>query len=199
MKKLFFFFSFTIFVFCSLSARADFVSYTGHDGVSVASAASIVEKAAIRFGNFSVSNPGGNDANIVLAVNGTRTRNNGASTTITLLNGGASDYGSQGQGFYDIIGAGNDANVYITFKDHTGAAITAGNPVVLTGPVGSDEFYVDSLTFNNDGTDGDGDYITMDGGGNATAHVGATLHTKAGATAYAPGTYRGTFEIMISY
>ena len=180
-------------------AKAGQNTYTGHDGVSVASAVSIAEVEAVRFGNFAVASPGGNDAYIVLDIDGTRTAHNGASTTISLLNGGASDQGAQSPGYYRITGSSAGASLYITFTDHAGTAISSGNPIVLTGPVGSGDFHVDSLNFNLSGTDGTGNYITADGGGNATVRVGATLHTKAGATSYAPGTYRGTYEIMVAY
>ncbi len=199
MKRLCLFLSCAIFPFCITTAYAGQSNYTGHDGVSVSSAISIRESQAVRFGNFSITSPGGGDAYIVLDINGTRTAYNGASTTITLLNGGTSDLGSQGPGYYYVSSAGSGATLYVTFVDHTGAAINSGNPVVLTGPVGSDNFYVDTMAFNSSGSDGTGPYITADGAGNAAIRIGATLHTKAGATTYAPGTYRGTFEIMVSY
>ncbi len=199
MSKSFLFLFLALFFFCIPAARAGQNNYTGHDGISVSSAVSITETSAVKFGNFSVTSPGGGDASIVLDDNGNRTRFNGASTTITLLNGGVSDLGSQGPGFYHVAGAGSGANLYVTFTDHAGAAISSGNQIALTGPVGSDDFFVDTMTFNLSGTDGTGNYITTDGSGNAIIRVGATLHTKAGATSYAPGTYRGTFEIMVSY
>lgn len=187
------------FLFFTLSARAGQSNYTGHDSVSIASAVSLIESQAVRFGNFAVTAPGGGDAYITLDINGTRTAHNGVSTTITLLHGGVSDLGSQGPGYYRVAGAGSGTQINVSFVDHTGAAITSGNPVVLTGPVGSDQFYVDTMTFNSDGTNAGGLYIAADGSGNATIRVGATLHTKAGATTYAPGTYQGTFEILVNY
>jgi hypothetical protein len=201
IKKVFAFLPavFPVFLFFSISAYAGQNNYTGHDSVSVSSAVSIAESQAVRFGNFAVTSPGGNDAYITLDIDGTRTAHNGASTTITLLNGGVSDLGSQGPGYYRVQGAGSGTQLNIGFVDHTGAAITSGNPVILTGPVGSDEFHVDTMTFNSDGTNAGGLYIAADGSGNATVRIGATLHTKAGATTYAPGTYRGTFEILVSY
>jgi hypothetical protein len=190
---------FLVLFFFTLPARAGQNNYTGHDSVSISSAVSIGESQAVRFGNFAVTSPGGNDAYITLDIDGTRTAHNGASTSITLLNGGVSDVGSQGPGYYHVAGAGSGTQLNVSFVDHTGAAITSGNPVVLTGPVGSDQFFVDSMTFNSDGTNGGGLYIAADGSGNATVRIGATLHTKSGATTYAPGTYRGTFEILVSY
>ena len=199
VKRILFFLFMLVISFGVPAVWAGQNNYTGHDSISVSSAVSIIETSAVKFGNFAITSPGGNDAYIVLDDNGTRTVHNGASTTITLLNGGNSDLGSQGPGFYQIRGAGAGATLYITFSDHTGAAISSTNPVVLTGPVGSNEFNVDTLTFNNSGSDGTGPYILANGSGNATVRVGATLHAAAGATTYAPGTYRGTFEIMVSY
>lgn len=181
------------------SANAAQSNYTGHDSFSVTSAVSVSEVSAVRFGNFSVSSPGDNGASIVLDINGDRTANQTGSTLITLLNGGISDTGGQNEGVYRVTGATGGASLYVSFTDHTGAAITGGNPVVLTGPVGSDAFDVDSFVFNNDGTDGMGDYILANGGGQATLHVGATLHTRAGASTYAPGQYKGTFSVVVSY
>lgn len=199
-----------VFLFLSFSclcipvAKAGQDNWTGHDGVSVSSAVTITEEQAVRFGNFSVTSPGGGDASIVLDENGARTSFNGASTQITLLNGAAGNAGTgaQGPGYYLVSNAGASTNIYVSFTDHTGTVITtcpAGNPIYLYGPVGSGQFCVDSLVFNLDGTDGTGSYVTTDGSGNATIRVGATLHTMAGVTTYAPGTYRGTFEVQISY
>ena len=205
MRAAFFFASIVSFFFSLLpAARAGLDSWTGHSGVSVSSAVTITEEAAVRFGNFSVSSPGGGDAYIVLAPDGTRTSFNGASTQIVLLYGSAGNpaTGAQGPGRYLVSQAGAATNLYVTFTDHTGAEITAcpaGNPVLLYGPSGSGQFCIDSLTFNQSGTDGTGDYITTDGSGNAAIRVGATLHTMSGVTTYAPGSYKGTFEIEISY
>lgn len=194
--------SFFIFFFFISAAHAGQDNYTGHDGVSVSTAVTITEEQAVRFGNFSVQSPGGGDAYIVLDDNGGRTSFNGASTQITLLNGGASDAGAQGPGYYLVSHAGASTNLYVTFTDHAGATITScpsGNPILLYGPAGSGQFCVDALTFNLSGTDGTGSYVTTDAGGNATIRVGATLHTMSGVSTYAPGTYRGTFELQISY
>lgn len=180
-------------------ARAGQSNYTGHGSFSVTSAVSVAESSAIRFGNFSVSNPGDGGASITLDASGSRTAQQSGATSILLLNGGNSDAGAQQEGVYSITGAGAGVALYVSFTDHTGTAISSGNPVVLTGPVGSGTFLVDDMVFNKDGTDGTGDYILANGAGNATVRVGATLHTKAGVTTYAPGTYRGTFEIMVSY
>ncbi|MFH1157702.1 MAG: DUF4402 domain-containing protein [Pseudomonadota bacterium] len=207
MKRLPFFLSFAVLVFCSPPALADVLAtYPNlHAGVSIASAVSVTEEAAIRFGNFAVGNEGGGDADIVLDHDGIRTSHNGASTTITLLNGGmGGDPGSQGPGIYHISGAASGTWLYIYFVNHNMTTVDTPNPVVLTGPVGSDEFYVDGMTFDYDGFDDDtvipdGHYIVADGTGKATVHVGATLHTKAGATSYAPGKYTGTFEILVGY
>jgi hypothetical protein len=184
--------------FTPLPAIAGLSTYTGHSSFSVSSAVSIAESSAVRFGNFSVSNAGDNGASIVLDHDGSRTVHHTGATEILLLNGGASDMGSQGEGIYHISGAGSGATLYISFTDHAGATINSGNQATLIGPVGSGTFSVDNFTFNLDGTDGTGDYILANGSGDATLHVGATLHTNTGAT-YAPGTYRGTFEIMVSY
>lgn len=199
MNRGSFFLFLAVFLLCIPTAEAGQSNYTGHDGVSVSSAVSISEISAIRFGNFSVASPGDANASITLDDNGKRTVHNGGTTKIILLNGGVSDFGSQGPGFYHVMGAGADANLYVTFGDHTGVAISSGNPVVLTGPLGSNEFLVDTLTFNQSGSDGTGPYRTTDGSGNADIIVGATLHTQSGATTYAPGKYTGTFEVMISY
>lgn len=186
-------------LFLATSARAGQNSYLMHDSVSIVSAVTVAESEALRFGNFSVTNPGDNGADIVLGIDGSRTAHHSGSTTITLLNGGSSDNGAQGAGLYNVSGAGGSAQLYVTFTDHTGAAITPGNPVSLTGPPGSDEFTVDSFTFNADGSDVNGSFITATGGGTAAVRVGATLHTKSGASTYAPGRYSGTFELMVSY
>jgi len=199
IRELAFFLAFFSFI-SAVQAGQD--NWTGHDGVSVSTAVTVTEEQAVRFGNFSVQSPGGDDAYIVLDDNGGRTSHNGASTQIMLLNGGVSDMGSQGPGYYLVSHAGASTNLYVTFTDHTGATITscpAGNPIILYGPVGSGQFCVDSVTFNLTGTDGNGSYITTDGSGNATIRVGATLHTMSGVSTYAPGTYRGTFEVQISY
>lgn len=180
-------------------ARAGMTTYTGHDYVSVTSAITVSEADAIRFGNFAVATPGGADASIVMSDTGARTSTNGVSTTIALLNGGFSDAGSQGPGLYNVSGAGAGATLYVSFTDHTGAAITSANPVVLTGPAGSGTFDVDTLTFNQSGSDVNGPYILADAGGNAAITVGATLHTVSGVSTYAPGTYRGTFDLVLSY
>lgn len=190
---------FLAFLFVPHAALAGLNTYTGHGSFSVTSAVSVTESAPVRFGNFSVSDPGDNGARLVLGSDGARTVHKTGVTAITLLNGGYADAGAQGEGRYSITGAGNGATLYITFTDHAGADITPGNPIILRGPVGSDEFYVDNFTFNLDGTDGTGDFIIASGTGTAVVRVGATLHTKTGATTYAPGKYQGTFEIMVSY
>jgi len=178
------------------AAFAAISSYTLHSGVSISSALSIAEVEAVRFGNFTVTSPGSNDAEIVLGIDGSRSASSG-STVISLL-GGASP-GSAGAGYYQITNAGAGAALYISFTDSTGAAITAGNPVFLTGPVGSGKFAVDSFIFNLDGSDVTGDYINAGGSGNATIRIGATLHTVTGVSTYAPGVYTGTFEILVAY
>ena len=202
MKKVLFFLFLVFSLFGIPAAQASQSNYTGHDSISVSSAVSLTEESSVRFGNFTVTAPGDSNASIVLDHHGTRTVYNGGTTMITLLNGGTGgtpDVGAQEAGHYRIAGAGSGANIYVTFTDHAGTAISSGNPIVLTGPVGSNDFYVDTLTFNLRGTDGTGSYVTTDSGGNATIRVGATLHTVSGATTYAPGTYTGTFEVMISY
>jgi hypothetical protein len=200
MKRISFFL-FPVFFFCLIAtAQAGQDSWLGHDGVSISSAVSITETSAIKFGNFTVTSPGDANASIVLDDHGNRTVYNGGTTTITLLNGGNSvDTGSQGPGCYHVAGASASANLYVTFTDHTGTAISSSNPVALTGPAGSNQFNVDTLTFNQSGSDGTGPYRTTDGSGDALILVGATLHTESGATTYAPGKYVGTFEVMISY
>jgi hypothetical protein len=199
MNKGSFLLFFAAFLFCIPAAEAGQDSWLGHDGVSIASAVSITETSPIKFGNFTVTSPGDVNASIVLDDNGNRTVHNGGTTTITLLNGGVSDLGSQSPGSYHVMGASAGTNIYVTFTDHTGTAISSGNQIVLIGPVGSSNFLVDTLTFNQSGSDGTGPYRTTDGSGNANILVGATLHTQSGATTYAPGRYTGTFEVMISY
>lgn len=188
------------------SALAGQSNWTGHDSVSVSSAVTITEIEAVRFGNFSVMSPGGGDAYIVLNYNGSRTAFNGASTQIALLygsaNGGVASTGSQGPGHYLVAHGGASTNMYVSFSDATGTAVAScpsGNSIYLNGPVGSGQFCVDSFTFNASGSDGGGSYVTTDGSGNAHIRVGATLHTVSGVSAYAAGTYRGTFEVQISY
>ena len=202
MSKVLSYLFLALFSFCTSVAQAGQDSWTGHDGVSVSSAVTISEQQAIRFGNFSVTSPGGDDAYIVLAEDGTRTSHNGASTQITLLHGsGGTDTGSQGPGYYQVAHAGASTNLYVSFTDHAGTAISScpgGSSIFLNGPIGSGQFCVDSFTFNLAGTDITGSYVTTDGSGNATIRVGATLHTVSGAS-YGPGTYRGTFEVEISY
>lgn len=205
MRALLFFVSIVPLFFSSLPvAQAGQDNWTGHSSVSVSSAVTITEEAPVRFGNFSVSSPGGGDAYIVLNHDGTRTAFNGVSTQIALLYGsmGNPSTGAQGPGRYLVAHAGAATNLYVTFTDHTGSEVTScpsGNPILLYGPAGSGQFCIDSVTFNQSGTDGTGDYITTDGSGNAAIRVGATLHTMSGVTTYAPGTYKGTFEIEISY
>lgn len=185
-----------------VSARADFVDNNLHSNVTIASAVSIVEADAVQFGNFIVGGTiGGGDADIVLAPDSTRVSHNGAATTITLASGGLGNgpYSAAGAGIYHISGAGSGSYIYVQFVQSLGVPIDSSNPVTLTGPAGSDDFLVDSFTFNETGSDGSGDYIAADGTGDATLHVGATLHTKAGATSYAEGVYRGTFGIVASY
>lgn len=178
----------------------DFVADTGHSLFSPAAAVKIIEAAPVRFGNFAVTTLGSGDAHITLSPAGVRSVTNGTDQ-IVLLSGsshgtpGGDDAGGEGPGLYNVSGAGASSHVYITFSDSAGGS----NPIVLRGPIGSDEFTVDDFTFNLDGTDGGGDYITTDGSGNATVAVGATLYTKAGATTYAEGTYRGMFNIIASY
>jgi len=205
MSKLPFYLFLIFFSFYASAAYATSQdNYTGHDGVSVSTAVTITELETVRFGNFSVLSAGGGDASIVLNHNGTRTSFNGASTQIVLLygasQGGITNTGSQGPGHYQVAHAGATTNLYVTFTDHTGTLITScpSGSIFLNGPVGSGQFCVDSFNFNLTGTDGTGPYITTDGSGNATIRVGATLHTMSGAS-YAPGTYRGTFEVQISY
>ena len=174
-------------------------TYTGHDSVSVTSALTVSEQHSVNFGNFTVGSPGDNGASIAMSDTGTRTVSNTLATTITLLNGGVSDLGSQGPGFYQVAGATANTNLYGNFTDIGGTAISAANPVVLTGPVGSGTFDVDTMTFNQSGSDVNGPYITSDGSGSATIQVGATLHTVTGVSTYAPGQYRGTFELIVGY
>ena len=112
-----------------------------------------------------------------------------------------------GGGTGDLIDANHQAT---SLADHS-------HQVQLTGPVGSGHFYVDNFTIQgaaasganptyvsgNDtiggGPDTWGNYVVTDGSGNADVAVGATLHTEAGAAAYADGAYRGTFNVMVSY
>lgn len=197
MRSFLHLFCVVVFACCGFSAQADFVDSDLHTGVSIASAMTIDESEAVRFGNLTVTALGTGDATIILSPDGDRTVNNGSDQIVLLTGGGIG--GSQGAGRYQIDGAGAGTNIYITFTDHAGAPITSGNPVELSGPSGSDTFDVDTFTFNQSGSDGGGDYITTDGGGTATVLVGATLHTVAGATSYDPGTYRGTFQIIASF
>jgi hypothetical protein len=206
MKRIALFLCAAFSLLCMTAALAGQSNWTGHDSVSVSSAVTITEVEAVRFGNFSVFSPGGGDAYIVLNHTGARTSTNGASTQIVLLygasNGGITNAGSQGPGHYLVSHAGASTNMYVSFTDNTGTTVAAcpsGNSIYLNGPVGSGQFCVDAFTFNASGSDGGGSYITTDGSGNATVRVGATLHTVAGVTSYAPGTYRGTFEVQISY
>jgi hypothetical protein len=191
----------TLLLFRTFFASANFVDNNLHSNVSLVSAVTIVETNAVSFGNFAIGSPGGGDASIVLTPAGGRTSNNGASTTITLLSGGYGNsvYSAPGPGAYHISGAEDNANIYIQFVQTLGVPINSSNPVTLQGPASADEFLVDTFTFNKDGTDGTGDYLVADDTGNANLKVGATLHTKAGATSYPDGTYRGVFGIVASY
>lgn len=190
-------------VLCGARAAADFVDNNLHSSVSIASAVSMVEADAVSFGNFAVTGSlGGGDADLVLDVGGNRTVHSSGTDVITLLNGGYGGglYSAARPGLYRITGAGTGSEIYISFVETIGSPIDSSNPVVLAGPTGSDTFNVDNFTFNVDGTDTSfGDFILADGAGKATLRVGATLHTKIGATRYAPGTYRGTFGIVANY
>ncbi len=181
------------------AARATISTYTGHDYVSVVSTVSVSEQHPVQFGNFTVTSPGDNGASLTLTYAGARSTAQTGTTTITLVNGGVSDLGAQSQGIYQVSGAVANATIYVTFTDHTGTAISSTNPVVLTGPVGSGTFNVDTMSFNSSGSDVNGPYILADASGNASIQVGATLHTVSGVSTYAPGTYRGTFDLIISY
>ncbi len=188
----------TVFLPSAAQAGID-ATYTGHDYVSVTSAVSVTELQAVRFGNFAVGSPGTSVSSLTMTDTGTRSVSN-TGTTISLLNGGSgSDVGSQGPGIYEVTGAGATANVYVSFTDHTGAAISSSNPVVLTGPPGSGTFNVYGMNFNQSGTDANGAYIVTDSSGTAYIEVGATLYTVSGVSTYAPGTYRGTFDLVLSY
>ena len=188
-------------MFFSIVAQANFVDNNLHSNVTIASAVTIVETDPVSFGNFIVEMPGGGDASIILTPAGGRTSYNGASTTIALASGGygTSTYGAARPGLYHISGAAANSDIYVAFVQTLGVPIDSSNPVALTGPAGADEFLVDTFTFNKSGTDATGDYIIADGTGDATLKVGATLHTKAGASSYPDGTYRGVFGIVASY
>ena len=189
--------------FCDAAGHATTLTPPpGHVGISISSGISITEMSAVRFGNFTVSNPGDNGASIVLGPDGTRQAYKTATTQINLLTGGTPDFGAQGPGIYQVTGAGAGTVLTVSFRDHVGAPISSANPVVLTGPVGSAIFNVDTMTFGSPDTH-TLTSVTADGSGNATILVGATLHTAARigvvVITYAPGSYRGTFEVMVNY
>lgn len=187
-----------------LAACPDICDYTLHTSVTVVNSLSITEDEPLKFGNFSVTSAGVGDATIVMDIYGSRTKIDGGSDKITLLRGvnngavAADDAGSQSPATYALDnGMGASSIVFISFADSNGGAMgtcPSGNHVDLGTPPNT--FCVDNFVFNSDSPGGDS--ITTDNTGKALIHVGATLHTVAGAT-YAPGTYRGTFNIMASH
>lgn len=212
----------TVLVFGSNQVYAlDTVSDVGHVSASVGSLLSIVETTPVKFGNIVVTTTGTGtgDGTVVMTNAGIRTAPNAGTDQITLLEGadntvpGGDDAGAESPGFYAISGATAAAKIYVTFAK-TGSAVALidanhpTNQVTLTCAAcagGTKNFYVDTFTFNKSGTDAVyGDYITVDGSGNATVQVGATLHTDptvtgTAATDYPDGAYVGTFDIMASY
>lgn len=207
------------------SMAAEDVSDLGHISASVTGLLEVSERAAIKFGNFSITCGGGtcaNSSSITLSETGTRTAVSAGGDTITLLygaggadagiaNGTDQETGSQAPGFYDIVTGEGTHNVYVSFADENGNIIDSNHPdnfATLSHATAVETFTVDSFTFDSD------DGTTGYSGGNSTAdiygsyincagtcavRVGATLHTTVTAADYTPGQYAGTFYIMVSY